>query len=100
MHRSKHTPTEGSVAQTLAPADVVAPGGMTMVIWYRPADPLNHPHILAVFEAGEIGDRQYLVSEYVDAGTLRTWIQAPKPSWRQIVNLLIGVADGRFPELF
>ncbi|HLJ48113.1 MAG TPA: protein kinase [Bryobacteraceae bacterium] len=55
---------------------------------------LNHPHILTVFEAGEIGSRPYLVSEFVDAGTLRAWLQSRKPSWRHAVNLLIGVADG------
>jgi len=55
----------------------------------KTASSLNHPHILTVFEAGEIGDRQYLVTEYVDAGTLRAWMQAQKPSWRQIVNLMI-----------
>src|ERR1041385_1431507 len=40
----------------------------------KTASSLNHPHILTVFEAGEIGPRQYLVSEFVDAGTLRTWL--------------------------
>lgn len=60
----------------------------------KAASSLNHPHILTVFEAGETGGRQYLVSEYVDAGTLRTWWQTTKPSWRQIVNLMSGVADG------
>src|SRR5579883_359160 len=60
----------------------------------KTASSLNHPHILTVFEAGEIGSRQYLVSEFVDAGTLRTWLHSKKTPWRQTVNLLIGVADG------
>jgi serine/threonine protein kinase len=59
----------------------------------KTASSLNHPHILTVFEVGETEDGQYLVSEFVDDGTLRKWLQAKKPSWRQIVNLLIGVAD-------
>jgi serine/threonine protein kinase len=60
----------------------------------RTVSSLNHPHILTVYEAGEAGDRQYIVSEFMDAGTLRNWLQAKQPSWRQIVALLTGVADG------
>jgi len=60
----------------------------------KTASSLNHPHILTILDVGEIGDRQYLVSEYVDGGTLRAWLKSTKPTWRQTVNLLIGVADG------
>jgi serine/threonine protein kinase len=60
----------------------------------KTASSLNHPHILTVFEAGEIASRQYLVAEFVDAGTLRTWLHSHHPTWRQTINLLIGVADG------
>src|SRR5258707_15702435 len=60
----------------------------------KTASSLNHPHILTVFEAGEIETPQYIVSEFFDDGNLRNWLQSKKPSRRQIVNLLIGVADG------
>src|SRR5688572_29080553 len=58
------------------------------------ASSLNHPHILTVYDAGECDGRQYLVSEFVDGGTLRSWAQAEKRSWKQILDLLVGVADG------
>jgi serine/threonine-protein kinase len=35
------------------------------------ASSLNHPHILTVYDAGEYSGRQYLVTEFVDGGTLR-----------------------------
>jgi len=35
----------------------------------RMASSLNHPHILTVYDAGEIDGKQYLVTEYVDGGT-------------------------------
>ena len=54
---------------------------------------LNHPHILTVHDAGEFESRQYLVTEFVDGGTLRDWAQG-KHNWRQTVELLTGVADG------
>jgi len=58
------------------------------------ASSLNHPHILTVHDVGEFEGRQYLVTEYVDGGTLRDWAIAEKHSWRQILELLTGVADG------
>ena len=58
------------------------------------ASSLNHPHILTVYDAGDFEGRQYLVTEFVDGGTLKTWSRSEKRTWRQIVELLTGVADG------
>jgi serine/threonine-protein kinase len=58
------------------------------------ASSLNHPHILAVYDAGEWEDRQYLVTEYLEGGTLKDWVTAETRTWRQVVELLVGVADG------
>ena len=58
------------------------------------ASSLNHPHILTVYDAGEFEGRQYLVTEFVDGGTLKDWARAEKRTWRQIIELLVGVADG------
>ena len=58
------------------------------------ASSLNHPHIVTVHDAGEFEGRQYLVTEFVDGGTLKDWARAQKRSWREVVELLIGVADG------
>jgi serine/threonine protein kinase len=58
------------------------------------ASSLNHPHILTVHDVGELDGRQYLVTEFVDGGTLREWARADERTWSQIVELLVGVADG------
>jgi eukaryotic-like serine/threonine-protein kinase len=55
---------------------------------------LNHPHLLTVYDVDELDGRRYLVTEFVDGGTLKTWAQTGKRTWRQIVDLLTGVADG------
>jgi serine/threonine protein kinase len=57
------------------------------------ASSLNHPHIVTVYDTGDYQDRQYLVTEFVDGGTLREWAREPH-DWRQVVELLVGVADG------
>ena len=58
------------------------------------ASSLNHPHILTVYDAGEFEGRQYLVTEFVDGGTLKSWAKQEPRNWRQVVELLTGVADG------
>ncbi len=58
------------------------------------ASALNHPHILTVHEAAEFDGRQYLVTEFVDGGTLKDWARREPRSPRQVVELLVGVADG------
>jgi serine/threonine protein kinase/Tol biopolymer transport system component len=58
------------------------------------ASSLNHPHIVTVFEAGTIDGQQYLVTEFIDGYTLREWTRNIKPSLRQLLELLTGVADG------
>jgi serine/threonine protein kinase/WD40 repeat protein len=54
---------------------------------------LSHPHILTVYDIGEWNGRQYLVTEFVDGGTLKTWARGDR-SWREVIGLLVGVADG------
>src|SRR5579871_904097 len=58
------------------------------------ASALNHPHILTVYDAGEFEGRQYLVMEFVDGTTLKGWARDEKRTWRQIAEILTGVADG------
>lgn len=58
------------------------------------ASSLNHPHILTVHDAGDFEGRQYLVTEFVDGGTLHAWAKYEKRPWRQTVEMLAGVADG------
>jgi len=57
------------------------------------ASSLNHPHIVTVYDAGEFDGQQYLITEFVDGGTLQDWAKTERRSWRQIVELLVGVAD-------
>ena len=49
---------------------------------------LNRPHILTVHYAGKIDGRQYLVTEFIDRGTLADWAPGEKRTWsqRQIVS--------------
>ena len=43
---------------------------------------------------GEHEGRQYIVTEFIDGGTLREWSKTAKRTWREIIELITGVADG------
>ena len=58
------------------------------------ASSLNHPHIITVYDSGEFEARQYLVMEFVDGGTLKEWAEREKPGCRDVLELLVGIADG------
>ena len=58
------------------------------------ASSLNHPHILTVYDVGEFDGRQYLVTEFVDGGTLKNWARRQPRNWEDVGQLLTGVADG------
>jgi serine/threonine protein kinase/Tol biopolymer transport system component len=58
------------------------------------ASALNHPHIVAVYDIGELEGHQYLVTELIDGGTLTDWVRMRRLSWREIVEIVLGVADG------
>jgi serine/threonine protein kinase len=95
VYRARDLRLNRQVAIKLLPADIASPAARGRFQQEaQTASSLNHPHILTVFEAGEWEDRQYLVTELVEGGTLKNWVRAEKPTRRQIVELLIGVADG------
>src|SRR5262245_16721123 len=54
---------------------------------------LSHPNIVTVHDIGDLDGREYLVSEFVDGGTLRTWASAGPRTVTEIVELLFGIAD-------
>jgi eukaryotic-like serine/threonine-protein kinase len=54
---------------------------------------LNHPNIVAVYDFGIEGDKQFIVSELVEGESLRSLVYKPLPV-RKLVELAAQVADG------
>ena len=96
VYRARDTKLNRDVALKFLP-EVLACDRDRMARFHREAQvlaSLNHPNILTVHDAGEFEGRQYLVTEFVDGGTLKTWAKQEKRTWRQTAELLTGVADG------
>jgi len=48
------------------------------------ASSLNHPHIVTVYDVGEYEGREYLITEFIDGGTLKQWASSERRTWRHV----------------
>ncbi|MCX4247352.1 serine/threonine-protein kinase [Paraliomyxa miuraensis] len=57
---------------------------------------LSHPNVVQVFEVGELdeGRSLYVVMELVDGTTLRQWLAEGRRSWREVIDVTLGAAEG------
>lgn len=53
---------------------------------------LRHPNILTIYDHGEQDGQAYIVSEFVEGGTLHDFLSKPLPT-RDVVKLLAPVAS-------
>ncbi len=57
---------------------------------------LNHPHVVAVYDAGTLEDGSvFIAMEYVQGQTLRSWCQhTPPRSWREVIAAYLAAGRG------
>ena len=55
---------------------------------------LQHPNVLAVFDAGTFGEEVFLAMELVEGSTLTQWLKAGRRSWRQVLERFLDAGRG------
>ncbi|MEZ4428552.1 MAG: serine/threonine-protein kinase [Nannocystaceae bacterium] len=57
---------------------------------------LAHPNVVGVFEVGEAQGAEFVVMEYVDGGSLSTWLlrQEYARPWREVLRVLLDAGRG------
>jgi serine/threonine protein kinase len=55
---------------------------------------LSHPNIVAVFDVGVEGDRQYIVSELIEGESLRAMLTGSPVPVRKLIDIATQIADG------
>ena len=59
----------------------------------RAASGLNHPHIVVIHDFGEIDDRPYLVTEFIEGETLRHRLQQGPLAMRDVIDVGVQLAS-------
>jgi tetratricopeptide (TPR) repeat protein len=54
----------------------------------------SHPNVVAVYDAGTVGDRVYIVMEFVEGETVDRWLRSRPRSWREILEVFISASRG------
>ncbi len=55
---------------------------------------LSHPNVVAVYDAGSLGDQVFIAMELVPGRTLREWLDEGKRPWREVVDLFLAAGRG------
>ncbi|MGO8993148.1 MAG: protein kinase domain-containing protein [Polyangiaceae bacterium] len=55
---------------------------------------LSHPNVVAVFDAGAVGDRLFVAMEFVEGTTLRKWQRAAARDWRELLRVYEAAGHG------
>jgi tRNA A-37 threonylcarbamoyl transferase component Bud32/tetratricopeptide (TPR) repeat protein len=55
---------------------------------------LSHPNVVMIHDAGTVGDRVFVVMEYVEGETLDLWLRARKRSWREVLDVFAAAGQG------
>lgn len=56
---------------------------------------ISHPHVISVYDVGRLDARVYLAMEYMDGGTLRSWLRcSPRPRWPAVVRRFLDAGEG------
>ena len=59
----------------------------------KAASALNHPHILTIYEIGEINGLRFMASEYVNGQTLSELLRQQKPTLNEILTIAVQIAS-------
>ncbi|MEO7730808.1 MAG: serine/threonine-protein kinase, partial [Kofleriaceae bacterium] len=55
---------------------------------------LAHPHVVTVFEVGELGRRPFVVMEYIAGTTLRAWLREAPRGAAEILAAVVAAGEG------
>jgi serine/threonine protein kinase len=55
---------------------------------------VSHPHVIPVFEVGTWREQVFVAMEFVDGGTLRSWLEERPRSWREVLEKFLAAGQG------
>jgi serine/threonine protein kinase/formylglycine-generating enzyme required for sulfatase activity len=59
----------------------------------RTAARLKHPRLVAIYDVQQLGNLPFIVQEYIESRNLAEWRTEVRPSFEQIAQIMVGVAE-------
>jgi serine/threonine protein kinase len=97
VHRAYDTVLDRAVALKLLPSHGGWRSGPARTRLLQEAQAmarLTHPHVVGVFDAGEVDGQVFIAMELVEGTTLRDWLQASARGWREVVEVFTAAGRG------
>src|SRR5687768_5683329 len=95
VYRARDTRLSRHVAVKLLPAEVTEDPERVLRFRQeaRAASALNHPHIVAVFDTGQVDSTHFIVMELIDGRRPTVWVAQEKPDLGRVLEFITQVAD-------
>ncbi|WP_224372801.1 tetratricopeptide repeat protein [Hyalangium versicolor] len=55
---------------------------------------VTHPHVIAVYDVGTLGEGVFVAMEFVDGTTLKKWIKEKPRPWREVLDTFVAAGRG------
>jgi tetratricopeptide (TPR) repeat protein len=55
---------------------------------------LSHPHVVAIYDVGTVGEQVWIAMEFVDGPTLAAWATQRDRSWAEVLTVMLAAARG------
>ena len=55
---------------------------------------LSHPHVVAVYDVGTVGDDLFIAMELISGGDLGSWLESEPREWREALRVLLQAGRG------
>ena len=60
----------------------------------RAASAIRHPNVLQVYEVGQIDERPYIVTEFIEGISLANWLRSRETRPRHLAEIMCQICDG------
>ena len=94
VYRARDTRLDRLVAIKLLPEDVADADRLRRFqLEARATSALNHPHILVIYDVGDIDGRPFIVTELVEGETLRQKLRGQPVGVREAIDIAVPIAN-------
>ena len=94
VYLARHEPLSRQVALKLTSGPTTATRTARMVREAQAMASITHEHVVTVYDVGTVDDQVFIAMEYLDGGTIGSWLREAPRAWRDVVGVYIKAGRG------